>query len=109
MSQNGAKTNRKQVPDDAVAGAMDALRAELGRRLSEKGQGTFASKHEVLGVVTEEYEEVSDAVHRGKVERGPLTEFNVRAAGPFLRDELLDLAVACVFGVACIDAKTMDW
>ena len=64
-------------------------------RLIEKGDGTAASYHEVLGFITEEYMELIDAVRKN----------NVRE----IKSELIDIAVACVFGVACIDAGTMDW
>jgi len=68
----------------------------LAYRLNQKGTGTFASSHEVLGVVCEEFRELEDAV-QGKEGLGNI------------KDELLDIAVACVFGAACIDAGGLEW
>ncbi len=33
----------------------------LGRRIKEKGDLSFASNHEALGIITEEYDELLDA------------------------------------------------
>jgi len=88
--------NRTQVSSDAVASGVDRLNAELIRRLHEKGFGTFASKHEIMGVMLEEWEEVKLAVggHGTKDE---------------LVSELYDLAVAAVFGAVCIEYEFVDW
>jgi len=42
--------------------ALDALRSTLQRRLDQHGKGKFCSTHEGLGVITEEYHELVDAV-----------------------------------------------
>lgn len=91
--------NRTQIGDAAITEAMQELWEQLRRRLEEKGRGTFASKHEILGILQEEMKEVEEAVQR----HGGL------AAHTMLADELLDLAVGCIFGVACIRAETLDW
>lgn len=88
---------RTQITAQQLDNAMETLRNKLVSRLEEKGYGTLASRHESLGVIEEEYIELIDAV----TEDGPL--------GGEVRHELIDLAVACVFSVACIDAGTMDW
>ena len=75
--------------------AVRAVSLLMENRLAEKGDGAFASRHEILGIVTEEYAELIDAVHRG----GP-SEINL---------ELLDLAVAAVLGIACIYDRSLDW
>jgi hypothetical protein len=74
------------------------LQKELARRINEKGAGTFASRHEILGTVTEEYHELEDAVMIKSI-----------SGLEDIKDELLDIAVACVFGVTCIDANTLEW
>lgn len=87
--------HRKQITDSSINKGLIALTGALNHRLEEKGYGTFASRHEVQGIITEEYHELIEALKSNNTE-----EF---------RAELLDLAVACVFGVICIDSKTMDW
>ena len=86
---------RTCVPIGFQKDAIASLEAELDRRLDEKGSGTFASTHEILGVLTEEHTELIEAVRSNAVSD--------------VRKELLDIAVGCVFAVACIDAQTVDW
>lgn len=74
---------------------IETLRLALTHRLAEKGYGVFVSRHEILGAATEEFLELVQAVQGG-------TEID-------LVEELIDLAVACVFGAACIQAKKTEW
>ena len=67
----------------------------LNKRLIEKGRGSFSSRHEVLGICTEEYEELIDAIQKGDLSN--------------VKDELIDLAVACILGITCINSETLDW
>lgn len=87
--------SRKQIGVQDTSDAIDFIVSELERRLEQKGRAGFASRHEILGIATEEYKEVTDAVHAGDLVR--------------LRAELADLAVACAFGIACIDTHSLDW
>jgi NTP pyrophosphatase (non-canonical NTP hydrolase) len=86
---------RKQLNNDQINIGIDELIKKLYYRLEQKGYGTFSSRHEILGVVTEEYKEFIDAVHSKDYEN--------------MKEELLDIAVACVFGFTCIDENTIDW
>lgn len=87
---------RSRLTEKQVGQAMITLKNNLLTRLTEKGYGSFVSRHEILGIVTEEAcRELWKAVHVGTLED--------------VRSELLDVAVACVFGVACIDAEKLDW
>ena len=89
---------RHQICHDRVQISFDDLADTMEMRLKEKGRGTFASSHEILGVVTEEYLELIEAVKlhgNDKAQR--------------VKHELLDIAVACIFGAACIDEGGMDW
>jgi phosphoribosyl-ATP pyrophosphohydrolase len=97
MSGNGSKIkdSRKQIPDHCLEKAQNKVKENLVFRLHQKGPGIFASKHEVFGVVAEEYKEVLDALHKGDTQE--------------MYSELNDLAVACILGMACIDSKLMDW
>lgn len=85
--------NRQIVPTETIGQAILELEEALAYRLKEKGDGAFVSIHEILGVVTEEYQELLDAVHA------------INSHHTSLRDvhwELLDIAVACIFAIACI-------
>jgi len=92
-------STRPQLTTEQVEDAMAALHTRLYDTLNQKGWGSFASKHEALGAIVEEMRELEEAVR-------------VRPAlggNSKVRHELLDLAIAAVFAVACLDAKTMDW
>jgi len=89
------KTSRHQVSEESIDIAVNCLAEKLKYRLKEKGYGTFASRHEVLGVVGTEYMELGEAVEHKTMKD--------------VEEELLDVAVGCVFGVACIKEKSLDW
>jgi len=70
-------------------GAVSAtLNLKMYGTLSKKGFGAFASSHEILGVITEEYKEYTEAFSE-----------NVDA----IISELYDIAVVAVFGVASLN------
>lgn len=87
--------NRVELSDQQVMKAVDKTVEKLKYRLRQKGYGTFASRHEILGVLTEEYKEFVDAVHKKDYDE--------------MKEEIIDLAVGCIFGLACFDEKTIDW
>ena len=60
-----------------------------------KGCGTWQSTDEIRGVVQREIHELDEAIHKKNIDE--------------IRSELMDIAVACVFGISCIDAKKVDW
>ena len=88
-------SDREKISDTRLAVTLQNFNAQLKKRLQEKGHGTFTSRHEILGTITEEYQELIEAI-----QKLPLAN---------VRDELFDIAVACVFGVACIEAQGLDW
>jgi NTP pyrophosphatase (non-canonical NTP hydrolase) len=75
--------------------AVEVLKQRLIERLQEKGYGTMASRHEVLGMMVEEYDELIEAVRSDSLAE--------------VRAELLDIAVGAVFSLACIDAGLLEW
>jgi len=89
--------NRKQITLEQMNEAMLGLEIAFSRTIKEKGPGAFASRHELLGVITEEYWELENTVTNKDFPR---------LEG--IKDELLAIAVACVFGVACIDANGLE-
>lgn len=85
---------RPNVQEAYVDAAVRAAGDKLSRRLRQKGRGTYASRLEVLGALTEEYHELTEAMISAPISG---TKHSVR-------EELLDIAVGCLFGIACIDA-----
>ncbi len=83
---------RERVPvaPDLIDDAYLILDARIADKLSRKGNLSFISKHEILGVITEEYKELIDAVH-SKDDKN-------------LIEELLDLGVAVMFSLASLSA-----
>ena len=68
---------------------MDYFKKMLEYRIQQKGNGGFVSPHEILGVVKEEFDEVSKAVHdNNSIE---------------LKNELVDVMVAAMWGYISLD------
>ncbi len=86
---------RIQITDKQINDILEKTRKKLYFRLKEKGYGTFSSKHEILGVLTEEYNEFINAVHNKDYDN--------------MKEELLDLAIGAIFGLSCLDNNTIDW
>jgi len=96
MQKRSDKKHRKKIRPEALEKSISDIKEKLLFRLNEeKGWGTWTSRHEILGFLTEEYYEVIKEVHSGNEEN--------------LRKELIDVAVGCIFAVACIDEKGLDW
>lgn len=86
---------RQMITDEDIEKAKAALEEVFRVARQRNGMDSFASSHEILGCVTEEYHELIETIHLNKPHA--------------TRNELLDIAVACLFGVACIDAGKVDW
>lgn len=86
---------RQLVTDEDINKAKAALEEVFRVARQRNGMDSFASSHEILGCVTEEFHELVEAVRLNKPHA--------------TRNELLDIAVACLFGVACIDSLKVDW
>jgi DNA-binding ferritin-like protein len=91
------KSGRQQVGPDAVYRAITDATDKLCERLRQKGSGTFASRHELLGIMAEEMHELVRAIHEEKADLSGV------------RRELLDIAVTALFGIACVDSDAMAW
>lgn len=86
---------RTPVTEEEIQWALELLKEAIEARLLQHGRGTFASTHEIYGVVAEEFGELEDAMKRNNQ--------------PDFEGELVDIAVGAVFGVACIHAQKTDW
>lgn len=65
-------------------------------RLLQKGEHTYASKHEILGLIEEERHELIEVIQKNEPKEEVIKE-------------LIDIAVACLFGVASLHSDTVDW
>lgn len=95
MTKRNDKDHRPKITRLELEKAKKEIFAKLEYRLEEKGYGAWLSRHEILGIITEEYDEVIDAVTCGDI-----TD---------VKEELKDVAVGCLFAIACINAETLDW
>lgn len=72
----------------------DRILDKLFERLKQKGPGISVSIHEIRGILDEEVEELHDAIRENNHK---------------IREELIDIAVACLLGIASIESEKMDW
>lgn len=86
---------RKTLELKGINDVLDNVGRLLKQRFEKKGYRALMSSHEILGGVGEEYRELQDAVKSNHIEN--------------VRDELLDLIVAALWGVVSIDQNTLDW
>jgi len=87
---------RQRIPDFHWKAAVREVEAKLMYRVGQKGPGTLVSSHEILGIITEEYHEYIEEVTKNAPEEAKV-------------QELLDIAVAALFGVASIRAGGVQW
>ena len=87
--------NRPHITQDERDRVILMVREKLEFRMKQKGTHAYASIHEALGIITEEYYELQGAVMYD--DQGAVVE------------ELIDIAVGAIFGAACILAKKVDW
>jgi NTP pyrophosphatase (non-canonical NTP hydrolase) len=86
---------RENVPDEDTEKSLRIIINKLLEQLEKRGKGTFSSRHEILGMVDEEHDELKDAVRSESIHR--------------VKDELADIAVGCIWGIASIEAGMVDW
>ena len=84
---------REPINKNKIEQAFAVVRDRLYEQLEKKGPGAWNSSHEILGIITEEYHELVDAVKNNDG----------------IKDELIDVALCCVFGIACIEDDKCEW
>ncbi len=87
---------REQVESKFIDDAIEETKLHVYRCLNRHGNGTFASKHEAYGILAEEVQELLNTIEK-----------NSNSAQ--LEVEFKDVAQVCIFALACLKAKTMDW
>ena len=88
-------SERKKITQEDVNRGVEVVLAAMDRQFESKGTGALKSRHEIFGTVAEEVNELTLALNADPIE-------------PF-HDELVDTAVAALFGVICINADALDW
>lgn len=86
---------REEIKRTHIENAVRITQSKLKARLLEKGNLTLSNTHEIFGILGEEMDELSEALHQNDLDA--------------FYEELLDVAVACVFGMACIKQGALDW
>jgi len=76
---------RPDISPQAFEAAVKLVRAGIEKAIEKHGRGGFVSWHEILGKIDEEHVEFIKEVQEESPER---------------RDELVDIAVAAIWGVA---------
>lgn len=98
MDQAVVKLNRPAVSTNEIEIGIKHLVDKLMYRLQTKGNLSFASRHEILGIITEEYKELIDAV-----------QVNGEVGHKDSKRELLDVGVAALFGYICMNSGHIEW
>lgn len=86
--------NRRPMTEGEVEQAIILFVEGLHARIKKHGNGSFACSHEILGIITEEYDELKGEVHANNREG--------------IIHELLDIAVPAVFAVACLNTGEVE-
>jgi NTP pyrophosphatase (non-canonical NTP hydrolase) len=82
---------RPQINTETLQKALEAFTIAVGQRIEEHGWGAYLSHHEFLGIVTEEYLELNEAVRSNDP---------VEVGG-----ELMDVAVGAFWSIASMMEK----
>jgi hypothetical protein len=76
--------------------AVNDVEVKLLFRRRQKGDGIYISGHETLGILVDELQEYRDEVH-------------AKSDAKRKRQELIDIAVGALWGIASIDSGKQDW
>lgn len=86
---------RPEIKRETLDRVYDAMVQNLLKGINKHGAGTWKSSHEILGLMTEEYHELIQAVHTGDREN--------------LIEELKDIGTVVLFGLASLYSEHLDW
>jgi len=87
---------RYQMTTGSLESALDEVAEKLEYRAAQKGLGAMASNHEIYGIIRQETSEYEEAIHK-------------RLTDDEKVEELKDIAVAALFGIASIRSGGVDW
>lgn len=86
---------RPKVTDEELNTVIKDVQRKLAQTLNEKGSGAFSSRHEILGVIREEFREFEEAIHSGHPDQ--------------IMGELMDMVAPCIFAIACVRFDKTEW
>jgi hypothetical protein len=86
---------RPSIKDTARQSVINIVRDKMLTRLKQKGPGCFVSSHEALGIITEEYHELIEAVQANDPDA--------------VDEEMVDIAVAAMLAIMSRMSGGMDW
>jgi hypothetical protein len=87
---------RQQITIIDLQSAVAEVAKKTDFRAKQKGLGVMASSHEILGIIEDEVQEYRDEVH-------------AKAGAEAKIEELKDIAVAAIWGIASIQSGGIDW
>lgn len=90
-----ANTRQQLIMFDLQQAVADVA-SKTDFRAKQKGMGVMASCHEILGIIEDEVQEYRDEVH-------------AKADAESKIEELKDIAVAAIWGIASIRCGGVDW
>ena len=88
------KVKRPLFDKEIIKKCLAEIEDKIFERLKEKGWGIYVSRHENLGIITEEYTEYVETVHQNDI------------VGQ--RKELLDLAVGALASMVSMDIMATE-
>jgi len=86
---------RPDVNDSDHKVAMFRVQQRLKEALEKRTKAAFVSTHEIYGIVAEEFKELGDALHANNRDQ--------------FMEELVDLCVGCMHGIASQSAGAVEW
>lgn len=92
-AQTQSGISRPQVGEEDISKGLRDIYDKLLSRLQKKGHGSYASRHEILGILEEEMMEVKEAIRDDR-----------QLGYDEYQKELLDVAVGALFGYICMNS-----
>lgn len=87
--------SRPEITAKNVCNILQHAEDQWNIELSKKGDGIFVSSHEILGCLVEETREFEEAIQKNDLKK--------------LKEELTDILIVALHGLASIESKKMDW
>ncbi len=88
---------RCQLTKTDLQDAIEDVAVKTEYRAKQKGMGVMCSGHEILGIIQDEVQEYRDKVHAKSAVHDDKIE------------ELKDIAVAAIWGIASMQSGGVDW
>ncbi len=89
-------SSRIVISKEQALKAACEVNKKLLYRMETKGNKSYASIHEIYGLLHQELNELDEAIHKRYTDADKI-------------EELKDIAVAAIFGIASIESGGIDW